>query len=389
MSLFKKFFSVFNININIWLLRFLLVILTAILLVSACGSSVVALQLNYLILGNFSSVDLKLFILFTFIAGIAFTCFIFSLNYILMRNSKSEERFIKPVHLILLFVIYIFLVYATIYLSIAFFYVFVYGMFMPPEVYYLFNNNAVHLKEFQLIHIQAHVMGIFFVLITVLTYTLYSLYCAYRIKKYFFDYEIFEKIDHFWEIKKSKGVKEFNNEFKYQKLIGKIFNYKTAEIYYRFFIYYYSVIWILEPLVIMFLYYRDTISHEFLTVKLTMDDSFVFTSLLVNFIFFFIPLYIYSNIKGIYGFKITDYLSKSLIDHGTDYYCKYLSIISSIWITYTITGIYYILDKYGGLVPTPNARTALSLTVILVTTYLFSKPRQILYAFIKPLMYEL
>ncbi|WP_229390416.1 hypothetical protein [Methanosarcina sp. DH2] len=357
-------------------------------MISVYGSLIVAGQLNELLLGNFSSVNLEVFTEFIIIAGIAFTCFIFPLNYILLRNSKPEEKFIKPKYLVPLFIIHILLVYATVYVSIAFFYVITYGVFMPPEIYYIFNNNVINLKEYQLIHAQSYVTGIFCVSIILLTYTLYSLFCAYEIKKGFFNLsysQIINKMSSHFEVEKNETK---TGESRYRSLIEKMFNYKMAEIYYRSFIYYFSAIWIIEPVIITFVVLRDTISKEFLTVVLTMNDRFTITFFLLNIIFIFIPAYIFSNLREIYGFNITTFLNKNKIDKGIDFYCKYLSIITSLFITLNIYGIYHILEEYGNIVPNTNAKAALSLIVIYATNYAFSKPRELLSVFLKYIIYE-
>jgi hypothetical protein len=357
-------------------------------MISVYGSLIVAGQINELLLGNFSSVNLGVITEFIIIAGIAFTCFIFPLNYILLRNSKPEEQFIKPKCLVPLFIIHILLVYVTVYLSIAFFYMITYGVFMPHEVYYIFNNDVIHLKEFQLIHAQFYVTGIFCVSIILLTYTLYSLFCAYRIKKDFFDSsysQITNKINSHLEM---KGNEKKIGESRYRSLIEKMFNYKMAEIYCRSFIYYYSAIWIIEPVIITFVVLRDTISKEFLTIALAMNDQFTITFFILNIIFIFIPAYIFSNLREIYGFNITKFLNKNKIDKGVDFYCKYLSIIASLFITLNIYGIYHILEEYGNIVPNTNAKAALSLIVIYITNYAFSKPRELLSVLLKYTIYE-
>jgi hypothetical protein len=385
-SLRKQYFGIFKININIWLLRILLFFLTVLLLISSFGSVIVAVQLNELLLGNFSSFSIEKFIMFILIGGIAFICFIYPLNFILLRNSKPYERFIKPIYLILLFTAHILLVYATIYLSIALFFVIVYGVLMPPEIYCLFNNNAIHLKEFELLHKQAFVLAIFVVLIIFLTYSLYSLYCAYRIKNNFFDYEIFDKINLFWEThQREKTIRVIG----YRNLNYNTFNYKMAETLYKSFIYYFSAIWVLEPVAIILFLFRDTISREFLTFKLTMDDSFIFNSLMVNIIFFFVPLHIFFKIKNIYGFRMTSYLNENLIDRGINFYCNYLNWFFSIFITLNIYGVYYVLEKYGGIVTNTTIKSVIAFTVLVVTTYGFPKPRQILNSLMKPIKYEL
>jgi len=348
-------------------------------------ASVVSIKINELLLGNFQSVDLKVFIKSVIIALLSFAFFVIPFNYIIMRNSKPNERFIKPKRLVSFFIFHLLLVYVTFYLSTALFYVITYGICMPHEIYQVFNNNVYHLKEFQLMYKQEYITVLHYMMVPVCTYVAYALLYAYIIKKEFFDAGITNK---FKLILEQADKKEIIENSIFGDLVKKIFNYRIAKIYYRAFIYYYSVIWFIYPLIFLFVAYKDKITHEFLTIDLAMNDLFTFSFFFLTFIFVIIPMCIFFDVGKIYGFKITDYLNKKKIDIGINFYCAYLNFAFAFLITSFIWEVFHILEKYGNIVPTTNASAAIALVAAFAVYYAFSKPKELLSVFLKYVMYE-
>lgn len=384
-SLFKKFIRITNINIRVELLKIILILLTVALILATYLASVVTMKINELLLGNFQAVDLKVFIKSIIMALLSFVFFVIPLNYIIMRHSKPNERFIKPKRLVSFFIFHILLVYVTFYLSTSLFYVITYGIGMPPEVYQIFNNNIYHLTEFQLMYKQEYITILHYMMVPVCAYVAYALFYVYRIKKEFFDTGITNK---FKLILEQAGEKEAVENSIFGDLVKKIFNYRIAKIYHRAFVYYYSAVWFIYPLIILFVAYKDGITHNFLTIDLAMNDLFVFSSLFLNIIFIIIPMCIFFEIGRIYGFKITDYFNKTKIDMGISFYCTYLSLALAFFISSFIRIVFHILEKYGNIVPTINASAALALVVAFAVNYVFSKPKELLSVFLKYVMYE-
>ena len=221
-SLFNKFIGITNINIRIGLLKIIVMLLTLVLIIATDLASTVTIQINELLLGNFQSIDLKMFIKSIIMALFSFGCFIIPLNYIILQNSKPNERVIKSKRLVSFFIFHILLVYATFYLSTASFYAITYGIGMPPEIYQIFNNNVYHLKEFQLMYKQQYVTVLHYVIVTVCAYVAYTSFYVYIIKKEFFDTGITNKFKIILEQADKEKVVE-NSIF--EGLVKKIFNY--------------------------------------------------------------------------------------------------------------------------------------------------------------------
>lgn len=366
----KMAIGVFDIFIRLVFLLIVLIWSTIWLIRSVFESSIVTDQLNELFLGNIASLNFITFIISLLFAGATFFWFIFPLNYITFRKLKPEERFLKLKYFVYFFTFHILLVYATYYWAIIFFYSTAYGMNLPPEVNYTFNNDVIHMTEFFLSNKNFFITIDHYTLMIFVTYILYFLYVVYRIK---FESGITNKIIPYLNKLEHIKVKKGTTDIVLEKFVSKVFNCKTGELYYRYYYYYFSVIWFLYPLIFTCLTVGYEARGESFAVFLATNDMFMIKSSFLMLICLVVPALIASELQATYGFHITNYISRKNINKGIDFSCKYFTILGSLYLTSLVPKTSSFLEEYANIIVAFNFKIVVTVLTFFIAEYILSK----------------
>lgn len=205
---------------------------------------------------------------------------------------------------------------------------------------------------------------------TFVTYGLFLLYIIYRMK---FEYGIINKIipllNKLEHIEVKKGIIDIILE----NFVSKMFNYKTGELYYRGFYYYFSIIWFLYPLIFTYFTVGYEARGESFAVFLATNDMFMFKFSFLTLICLVIPSLIASELQATYGFHITDYISRKSINKGIDFSCRYFTILGSLYLTSLVPKTSNFLEEYTNIVVAFNFKIAVTVLIFFIADYTLSK----------------